>query len=192
MVWQIDERATTKRQFISNKFFKQFSWRKNNQSKFDCFTFSSAACSDSIMSVTNARVTRSKNLCDVTNRSLRSSRSPQKTYMIASTTTVMKRKKAPEIPEKRIKNGEINGTAIDSTEAHYESMSQKAEETTSAEKTPADIYESNLERVLAEGYSDISARLKLPTPPKCIFNLKYCYDNHFKKEVSIECHFLFR
>lgn len=137
------------------------------------------------MSVTNARANRSKNLCDVTNRSLRSSRSPQKTHMIAST-TVMKRNKASEIPEKRIKNGERNGTAIDSTEAHYESISQEPEE------TPANLYERNLKRVLVEGYSDIAARLKLPTPPKCIFNWKYCHDNHFKKEVTIECHFLFR
>lgn len=126
------------------------------------------------MSVTKTRVTRSKRLCDVTNRSVRpSSRSPQRTDF--DSTAVMKRTIAHDIPGKRIK--------IESSE----SINEEPEE-----PTPAYRFERSLKMVLAEAYCDFSARLKLPTSPKCVFNLKNCIENHVHKGVSFERHFLER
>lgn len=45
-------------------------------------------------------------------------------------------------------------------------------------------YRDILIEVLTDGYCDIAARLKLPTPPKCIFDMQTCHEQHYNNEVS--------
>lgn len=45
-------------------------------------------------------------------------------------------------------------------------------------------YRDILIKVFTDGYCDIPARLKLPTPPKCVFNMQTCHEQHYNNEVS--------
>lgn len=194
------------------------------------------------MSAKNVRVTRSKNLADVTNctfstrskqqtlkkRTIVSSSSREIVQKTNSTVTSPKRKhsveKIADLPKKKSKivangteigdgpgNGvEANGRPANRVEtsdrpgngvktidrpangieangrpANRVETSDRSSDDELDEKTPMAVYIKSLRGTLTDAYCDMSARLKLTTPPKCVFNLQNCNDQHFKNAVRL-------
>lgn len=84
----------------------------------------------------------------------------------------------PKMRSKRIKITEDKDSVkVDSHcgESAYDEMSSP--------RCVYTMYATALEKTLKNGYCNISERMKLSSPSKCLLNSQFCADNHFGNQV---------
>lgn len=147
----------------------------------------SFSCSVTKMSAVRVRMKSAKNLDEDKNHNylLRPSKLAANASKSPSMALLKRSKPVEKVPEARKKKIKVDEKKVnDPTEVCDQQFDKSSEE-----KTPTAVNLKNLKNILTDAYCDISARLKLPHPPKCVFNLQNCFTQHFHKDVSFACIF---